>query len=166
MKTLALKIPSSLLVAIASLMTVLQMIFAFIFRGPPSVMFEWLGWICLWSAGIFGMIPIFTFRHKGDVPKGKSYIHTSRLVTSGIYGIVRHPQNGTAWMLINLGLMLIVRNWTSYVPGVLSMFLAYLDSYHEDQRCIVKFGPAYTQYISRVPRINFLYGIYLLIKNR
>jgi protein-S-isoprenylcysteine O-methyltransferase Ste14 len=46
----------------------------------------------IFSGLIFGMLPVFEFRKKGDVKKGKSYIYTTRLVDSGVYSIVRHPQ--------------------------------------------------------------------------
>jgi len=43
------------------------------------------------SGIIFGVLPVFEFRKKGGVKKGKSYIHTTKLVDTGIYSIVRHP---------------------------------------------------------------------------
>ena len=45
-----------------------------------------------------GLLPIITFRRKGGVAKGESYIKTTVLVDTGIYAIVRHPQGGTAWL--------------------------------------------------------------------
>ena len=38
----------------------------------------------LFAGFIFGMLPIFEFRNKGRVVKGKSYIHTTKLVDTGI----------------------------------------------------------------------------------
>jgi len=87
-------------------------------------------------------------------------------VTHGIYALVRHPQNGTSWMLINLGLMLIVRHWSNYLTGGLSILLAYLDTHQADQRCIEKFGNDYRDYMTQVPRVNFLLGLILLIQKR
>ena len=46
----------------------------------------------IFSGLIFGMLPTVEFRKKGGVKKGKSYIHTTKLVDTGIYSIVRHPQ--------------------------------------------------------------------------
>jgi protein-S-isoprenylcysteine O-methyltransferase Ste14 len=43
---------------------------------------------------------------EGGVAKGEGYIKTTVLVDTGIYAIVRHPQGGTAWLLINLGVVL------------------------------------------------------------
>ena len=58
--------------------------------GLDIVMY--LGW-GVWMLSIFmGMAPIVILKRRGGVPKGRSYMHTSRLVTDGLYGIVRHPQ--------------------------------------------------------------------------
>ena len=68
-----------------------------------------IGWGVLWLSAVFGWLPIITFRRKGKV-QGQSYIHTTVLVDSGIYGIVRHPQY-LAGILLNVGLTLITPQW-------------------------------------------------------
>jgi protein-S-isoprenylcysteine O-methyltransferase Ste14 len=148
-----------LLSSIAGVLTVAQIVLAFFLRGPRSAVVEWAGWICLWTSGIFGMLPIIAFRTKGGVARGESYIKTTVLVDSGIYAIVRHSQNGTAWLLINLGVMLVAQHWSSVVLGLVSMGLAYVDTFKADQYCIEKFGDAYRQYMQRVPRVNFVLGL-------
>jgi protein-S-isoprenylcysteine O-methyltransferase Ste14 len=139
---------------------------AFLLRRPGSEALQWTGWICLWTSAIFGVLPIITFRRKGGVPKGESYMKTTLLVDSGIYAIVRHPQGGVAWLLINLGVMLVAQHWTSVILGVPSMVLAYMDTIKADQYCIEKFGDAYRRYMKRVPRVNFVSGIIRLLNNR
>jgi len=160
------RIPPYWLVGSATILTLGQFALAFFFHGPNSASLELPGWICLWSASIFGVAPILTFRKHGGVKQGESYIATTRLVTRGVYAIVRHPQNGTSWILINLGLALIVRHWSSALTGGLSMLLAYLDTYQADQRCLQKFGDSYHDYMARVPRVNFLYGLVLWVRQR
>jgi protein-S-isoprenylcysteine O-methyltransferase Ste14 len=155
-----------LLSSIASVLTVAQIVLAFFLHRPGSEALAWAGWICLWAAGIFGIVPIITFRRKGGVPQGESYMRTTTLVDTGIYAIVRHPQGGTAWLLINLGLMLIAQHWTSVVLGLPSLVLAYADTFKADQGCIEKFGDAYRHYVERVPRVNFVAGIVQLILRR
>jgi protein-S-isoprenylcysteine O-methyltransferase Ste14 len=155
-----------LLSSIAGVLTVVQIGLAFFVHrtGPEAI--EWAGWICLWTSAIFGMLPIFTFRRKGGVAKGDSYIKTTVLVDTGIYAIVRHPQGGTAWFLINLGVMLIAQHWSSVILGLISMVLVYADSLKADQGCIEKFGDAYIAYMERVPRVNFVTGIVRLMQHR
>ena len=145
---------------IASVMTVAQILLALFLPRHGSEVLQWAGWICLWISGIFGILPIMTFRRKGGVPKGESYTKTTVLVDTGIYAIVRHPQNGTAWLLINLGVMLIACHWTSAVLGLVSMGLVYADNFKDDQYCIMKFGDAYKRYMEKVPRVNFVAGIF------
>jgi protein-S-isoprenylcysteine O-methyltransferase Ste14 len=152
-----------LLSSIAGLLTVAQIALAFFVHGPGFEAAAWAGWICLWTSGIFGMLPIITFRRKGGVPSGESYLKTTVLVDSGIYAIVRHPQGGTAWLLINLGVMLVAQHWSSVVLGLVSMALVYADTFKADRTCIEKFGAAYSRYMERVPRVNFVIGIVRLV---
>jgi protein-S-isoprenylcysteine O-methyltransferase Ste14 len=153
-----------LLSSIAGVLTVAQIVLAFFFNQPGSEALEWVGWICLWTSAVFGVLPIITFRRKGGVAKGESYMKTTVLVDTGIYAIVRHPQGGTAWLLINLGVMLIAQHWTSVVLGLVSMSLVYADAFKTDQSCIEKFGDDYRRYMERVPRVNFVAGIMRLLR--
>ena len=148
-----------LLSSVASVLTVAQIVLAFVVCRAQSVVLVRIGQVCLGMSSIFGVWPILIFRRKGGVAKGQSYIRTTRLVDSGLYAIVRHPQNGTAWLLINLGILLIAQHWSSVVLGLASMALAYLDTFKADQRCIEKFGEPYRQYAERVPRVNFVLGL-------
>lgn len=45
------------------------------------------------------------------------------------------------------------------VLGLASLGLVYVDAFKADQYCIEKFGDAYTRYMERVPRVNFLAGL-------
>jgi protein-S-isoprenylcysteine O-methyltransferase Ste14 len=155
-----------LLVSIGTILLVLQIALAFFFHQNYSPVLINGGWVILWTAGFFGVIPIFTFRRKGRVEKGKSYMHTTKLVDTGIYAIVRHPQNGVAWVLINVGVMLIAQHWLIVVIGGLSMVCAYLDLFKEEQRCIEKFGDEYRRYMEKVPRINLLLGLIRAIRRK
>jgi protein-S-isoprenylcysteine O-methyltransferase Ste14 len=154
-----------LLSSVASVLTVVQIILAFLFNRQSPAALKWAGWICIWISAIFGMLPIITFRRKGGVAKGESYMKTTVLVDSGIYAIVRHPQGGTAWLLINLGVMLVAWHWTSLVLGLASMVLVYADTFKADQYCIDKFGDAYRLYMQKVPAVNFLAGIFRLLQS-
>jgi len=153
-----------LLSSIAGVLTVAQIVLAFFLHQPGSEALEWAGWICLWTSAIFGVLPIITFRRKGGVAEGESYMKTTVLVDTGIYAIVRHPQGGTAWLLINLGVMLIAQHWSSVVLGLVSLVLVYADTFKTDQYCIEKFGDAYRRYMERVPRVNFVAGIVRLAR--
>jgi protein-S-isoprenylcysteine O-methyltransferase Ste14 len=160
------RLPRLLLSSIASVLTVAQICLAFLLHGHPAPAWQWFGWILIWSSSIFGILPIITFRRKGGVPKGENYMQTTQLVDTGLYAIVRHPQGGTAWFLINMGLMLIAWHWTSVLLGAISMVLAYLDTFKADQYLIEKFGEAYTSYAAKVPRVNFIVGLIRWARSR
>ena len=61
-----------LLSSIASVLTIAQIALAFILHGEAPEALQWAGWICVWTSGIFGVLPIITFRRKGGVPQGES----------------------------------------------------------------------------------------------
>lgn len=154
------------LCCIAGPLTIAQIVLAFVIRQPRGETVQWAGWILWWAGAVFGWLPIFTFRRRGGVAKGKSYVHTTTLVETGLYAIVRHPQMGTAWFLMSTGLMLVTQHWASVALGVLALALVYLDLLKADQRLIEKFGDAYRRYMARVPRVNFVTGIVRLIVRR
>jgi protein-S-isoprenylcysteine O-methyltransferase Ste14 len=159
-----LRLPPYLLTSIATVLTVAQVVLAFLRHGGSGEAAQWAGWICVWVSGILGILPIIALHRKGGVPKGQSYVKTTRLVDSGIYAVVRHPQGGTAWLLINMGIMLIAWHWTSTVLGLASMALAYADTFKADQYCIGKLGDEYRHYMRKVPRVNLLLGIIRLLR--
>lgn len=152
----------------ATLLTVVavgQIILAFFLYDPEGnhVVIN-LGWGVLMISAIFGWLPIFTFRKRGNV-QGRGYIHTTVLVDSGIYGIVRHPQY-LAGILISISLPMISQHWLVAVFGLFAMVIYYQNTFDEERTCIEKFGKVYEEYRQRVPRINFILGIIRLAKKR
>jgi protein-S-isoprenylcysteine O-methyltransferase Ste14 len=154
------------LCCISGPLTVAQIVLAFLLRRPGSEALRWAGWIAWWISAIFGWLPIFVLRRKGDVAEGDSYVKTTKLVDTGIYAIVRHPQMGTAWLLMCFALMLIAQHWSSVALGVPAMVLAYLDLLKADQRLVEKFGDVYRRYMERVPRVNFVLGVVRLLQHQ
>jgi protein-S-isoprenylcysteine O-methyltransferase Ste14 len=112
----------------------------------------------VFSGWIFGMLPILEFRKKGRVKKGKSYIHTTKIVDTGIYSIVRHPQYVTFIMFAIAG-MFLFQHWIVIILGIPIIPFTYIDLLNADKDGIKKFGDDYRQYMKRVPRANFLLGI-------
>ena len=147
-------------------LTVAQIVLAFLVRRPGSETLRWAGWIAWWISAIFGWLPIFIFRRKGGVAKGDSYVKTTKLVDTGLYAIVRHPQMGTAWLLICLALMLIAQHWSSVALGLPAVVLVHLDLLKADRRLVEKFGDAYRRYMERVPRVNFVLGVVRLLQRK
>ena len=115
------------------------------------------------SGWIFGMLPIYEFRKRGSVKKGKSYIHTTKLVDTGIFSIIRHPQF-TTWMIWAIAGMFIFQHWIIILIGIPIIPLTYIDILNAEKRLIKKFGNEYKKYMKIVPRSNFLLGLFRLLK--
>lgn len=119
----------------------------------------------VFSGIFFGALPVFEFRKKGGVEKGQSYIHTTKLVDTGIYSIVRHPQYVT-FILFAIAGMLLFQHWIIILIGIPVIPLTYIDLIKADKDAIEKFGNDYNAYMKKVPRANFLLGIIRQCKNK
>jgi protein-S-isoprenylcysteine O-methyltransferase Ste14 len=112
----------------------------------------------VFSGMVFGLLPVFEFRKKGGVRKGQSYIHTTKLVDTGIYSVVRHPQYVT-FILFAIAGMFLFQHWIVILLGVPIIPFTYIDLIKADRDAIEKFGEDYKAYMKKVPRANFLLGI-------
>ena len=110
------------------------------------------------SGIVFGALPVFEFRKKGEVRQGQSYIHTTRLVDTGIYSVVRHPQYVTFVMWAIAGILLF-QHWVIILLGLPIFPSTCIDLIKADKDAIDKFGEDYKAYMKKVPRANFLLGI-------
>ncbi len=124
-----------------------------------------LGWGVMLISGIFGWLPIFTFRRRGKVTKGKSYMETTQLVDTGIYAIVRHPQY-LAGIIMSVALALIAPYWLVVGLGVVAVAIYAFSTREEERGCIEKFGDEYLTYMTRVPRLNPILGIIRALRRR
>ena len=116
------------------------------------------GWI-IWLFGLLlAFSPNIVLKKRGGVPKGKSYMQTTKLVTDGIYGLIRHPQY-TGGLIIAFSMCLIVQTPIAYILAIIAMITAYLSMIFEEDRLIIKFGSSYENYKNNVPRANLLIGI-------
>ena len=123
-----------------------------------------------WVVWVFGMVlvmaPIIMFPRRGGVTKGKSFVHTTQLVETGIYAIVRHPQYTGGIYALFLTTFLWYPHWLFGVLGVIGTTVIYLSCREEDKLLVEKFGNDYTEYIKRVPGMNFVEGIIRLLRSR
>ena len=118
----------------------------------------YLGWALLAVAMILGWRARVAFETKGKAPEGEGWLHTTAVVDSGIYGLVRHPMY-LSFMLISLALVLLSQHWLNALLGALLIGLIYSDMGREEKSCLVKFGDAYQDYMERVPRVNLVAGM-------
>jgi protein-S-isoprenylcysteine O-methyltransferase Ste14 len=120
----------------------------------------------VWVVGmILVMAPIIMFPRRGGVKRGKSFVETTKMVDTGIYAIVRHPQYTGGIYAIFLTTLLWYPHWLFGVLGVIGTVVIYLGCREEDKYLIEKFGKDYKDYMKRVPRTNFLLGMIRLARN-
>jgi len=125
-----------------------------------------IGWV-VWAFGmVLVMAPIIMFPRLGGVPRGRSFVHTTQLVDTGIYAVVRHPQYTGGIYSIFLTTFLCYPHWLFGVLGVIGAVVIYMSCREEDQRLIEKFGDAYTAYMKRVPGMNIFLGFFRLLQRR
>lgn len=123
-----------------------------------SDMIMYIGWAIWLISVVFGIYPILAFKIKGGVAKGKNYMETTKLVDTGLYSILRHPQY-VAGLLLALALILISQTWLSTILGVVVLIFLYIDILRADKEGLDKFGDEYREYMKKVPRMNFILGI-------
>ncbi len=145
---------------IAGFFFLFQMIYGFFYASHDRVkILSYVGIGLFLLSGVFGMVPVISFPKKGGVARGKSFIHTTKIVTTGFYAIVRHPQY-SAFILWAIAAMCLFQDWIVILLGIPVIVLTYFDMIREDERNIQKFGDSYRQYMKNVPRANVLMGLF------
>jgi len=122
-----------------------------------------VGWV-FWAVGmVLVMAPIITFPRRGGVEKGKSFVHTTKLVDTGLYAVVRHPQYLGGILALFFTTFLWYPHWLFAVLGILGTASVWLSCREEDKILVKRFGEDYAEYMKRVPRVNILLGLMRLI---
>ena len=126
--------------------------------------------IIAWVVWAFGMVlvlaPIVIFPRRGGASQGLKYVKTTRVVDTGIYSVIRHPQYTGGIFSIFLTTLLIYPHWLFGVMGIVGTYLIYLGVKTEDNILIEKFGDEYREYMARVPAMNFIEGTIRLLRRR
>ena len=124
------------------------------------------GWV-VWAFGmVLVMAPIILFPRRGGVPRGKSFVNTTRLVDTGIYAVVRHPQYLGGVLAIFVTTVLWYPHWLLGLLGVVGAVVVYMSCKEEDERLIKQFGDDYVAYMKRVPRMNVVTGAIRQLRRR
>jgi len=151
---------------VSSVLVIAQIVFSFFLSNDASLqVLEYVGWAILVIGLAVGYMGASAVRRKGEVPKGKSSVHTTFLAGSGIYAVVRHPQY-LSWVFISLAMILISQHWLVVAIGVAAMVAIYIQARQDDKSFIEKFGDDYKRYMQSVPGLNFLVGLIRLMERR
>jgi len=123
-----------------------------------------VGWV-VWAFGmVLVMAPIIMFPRRGGVAKGKSFVNTTRLVDTGIYSVVRHPQYLGGVFALFVTTLLWYPHWLFGVLGAIATAAIYMGCREEDQRLVQQFGDDYVNYMQKVPRMNIFVGVIRLLR--
>ncbi len=149
-----------------SMLMILPIVMVFVFYNHYGLDFlVSAGWALLAFSVAIILLAGGEFRRKGAAPKGESLVHTTALVDTGIYALIRHPQY-LGFMLFVLALILMCQHWASVIPGFLGLALFYVDVLKEERMSQKKFGDKYGRYMERVPRMNILVGVLRVLRKR
>ncbi len=77
---------------------------------------------------------------------------TDKIITTGAYSIVRHPQHLGA-LLAHVGISFLFSAWYSLLFTPLMVVLIYLLSKKEEKELIKEFGKEYEDYTKKVPML-------------
>jgi len=144
---------------------VAELVLLFLLSSGPIEWLGWAGWGLFAISALLGWVPIFVFRRHGRVARGSAYIQTTRLVTSGLYAIVRHPQY-LAGDFIAAAVMCITQHWATIALGVVVVVTNRLSMRKADRDLVEKFGEPYREYMERVPRASLALGLYRWCRRR
>ena len=150
---------------VATGLVVGQIVLLIVLGGGDIAWLRYVGF-ALWAiAAIFGWLPIIQFRKHGGVAPGNSYVKTTRLVDTGLYAIVRHPQF-VAWPIMCIAVALVSQHPVVVGMGAVAFVLTCLDFRKVDQLNINKFGDEYREYMRRVPGWNLVAGLWRWARRR
>lgn len=106
-----------------------------------------LGLIAALTGTILGLWGMFEFRSLARI----SALEESRLITTGIYGHVRHPQHA-GLLVAAFGLAVAFQTLAGLLTAVVFLLWSLVQTRLEDRRLIVLFGDEARRYIAAVPR--------------
>jgi protein-S-isoprenylcysteine O-methyltransferase Ste14 len=114
---------------------------------------------------VFFIAPPFILQKHGEIKEGESFLDTQIVVDTGLFAIVRHPQY-LGYIFLVITFMLLSQHWLTGIFGLGAVIFFYLHILQEEKYCLARFGGNYQEYMQRVPRLNFVAGIFRLLKRK
>jgi protein-S-isoprenylcysteine O-methyltransferase Ste14 len=154
------------LMTVEGLAFIAQVVLCLFFYNSMGL--DWLlvlGWAMLAAALVLGWRARVAFETHGQPRERKDWLHTTVVVNSGIYALVRHPMY-LSFILVALALVLLCQHWLNALLGLLLAGLLYNDMRREERGNVDKFGDAYLDYMKQVPRANLVVGIIRLVRKK
>ncbi len=77
---------------------------------------------------------------------------TDKIITTGVYSLIRHPQY-LGGLLSHIGISFLLSAWFSLLVTPLMIILVYLISWKEEKELIIEFDKEYEDYKKKVPML-------------
>ncbi|TLM89635.1 MAG: isoprenylcysteine carboxylmethyltransferase family protein [Actinobacteria bacterium] len=150
---------------VGAVLTGANLIGALFWQQGPTIWLAYLGG-ALWAAGLLLLAaPIWILKRRGDVESGRSFVETTTLVTTGLYGVVRHPQY-LGWLVLACAVPFYTQEPASVALGAASVAATAWGFRRIDEWEITVFGDEYRRYAQRVPGWNPVAGVWRLARRR
>lgn len=143
---------------IAAVFTTLVLVAQNFLPGLEIIPVKITGLVLLLFAVIFFFIPFFQLKQKGAPQAGDTYMESTKVVSSGIYAIVRHPQY-LGYILLTLGFSLLNMHWLTFIFTISAITFYYRQIITEEEYLHEKFGEDYAAYCKKTPRLNVISGV-------
>lgn len=115
-----------------------------------------IGFILFVPAAFFVTASFVTLKAKGKPTD--HWESTTTMINKGVYRVTRHPLYlGTA--IWSFALVLVIQSLLSAILASVAILCFWMASKKEEEFNLTKFGDDYRDYLTRVPRWNFLKGI-------
>ena len=124
-----------------------------------------LGLLCIVLAVLFAVPPFYYLKRLGKPPQGAAYFATSQVVDKGPYSVVRHPQY-LGYTFLIWGFAVLDPYWLSIALAASAWTAFYVQTVLEERFCSQRFGGEYVDYAKRVPRFNFVQGLFRILYRR
>ena len=157
----------SAFVAVGSILFLAQMFVTFFlfYNQHENTLALIVGWLLLVLGAILMFRPMMVLSKYGGVAEGESWMKTTQVVERDIFGIVRHPLY-TGWLVYIISLDFLSQYWITLVLSIIPAILSFQFVNSEDASNLEKFGDDYLKYRKRVPKMNFILGLYRHFKRK
>jgi protein-S-isoprenylcysteine O-methyltransferase Ste14 len=123
------------------------------------------GVVMLLTAAVFIFTPFYLLSKYGETQAGKTYLQAREVVQQSLYALLRHPQY-LGYMLLACGFTLLSQHWVAMLLASLSVIFFYMQAVQEERHCLDLYGESYRRYLQRVPRFNFIQGIWRNLRGK
>jgi len=133
-------------------------LFFFVYHDPWSQALFITGNAIGAGAILLIVLALRALRRGGAPSAPHDSVPTTRLVTTGIYGLVRHPLY-LGWLLAYPAAMAVSQHWVVIAVGAVGIWSTVRIVQAADVALLAKFGTPYERYMQEVPQLNLITGV-------